>query len=247
MRIECSNCGAAYTIQPTGRKRRAKCRKCGGVIEIPAAEPEETPAGTAPQEDPSGTPPPLPPAGGRSRRPARRNRKNRGEREPRKPKEERTPLPLLVKILVGFSFLYVFVFLPLMIYTMLFGGLPGVEDVATQAIFLLILASLLALGLAGGGVGLLLRQSWAWIASVLIYAFFVLFNLKMTLPLLLLPLRPETQLYFLLVHTLPALLSIGALVILMLPGTRLIYGFKQKESQRLGRRGGKRRSGARTD
>lgn len=236
MRIECEGCGAVYNIEATGTRRRAKCKKCGDAIEIPAEEVVE-------DEEFEEEAPPAP----RRRKRTKSSRRTRASSRDDDEEREKPKIPGVANVVVILSFLAGLVFVP----STLFLGLGAVSaaaegsggGVATVVGFLALVSGVLALGLVGGGIGLMLRQAWGWWASALIYGFFLLFNLKMCTPLLHLnydhPKASDYLTAYAIRHGIPIVLALAMLVILFLPSMRSAYGLKQQKFVRPSKRAGR--------
>ena len=50
--VECANCGAKYRLPESFKADKAKCKKCGGVVEIGAVEGGGKPSEAAPAKKP---------------------------------------------------------------------------------------------------------------------------------------------------------------------------------------------------
>ncbi|MEM7306998.1 MAG: hypothetical protein AAF682_10030 [Planctomycetota bacterium] len=156
-------------------------------------------------------------------------------------RKQRRPLLAPAVVVAVVSFLLGLVAVPL---TVLAGAGTAVAATSGEAssgdvglaFYLVAVLGLLALGLVGGGIGLLLRQSWGWWAETVVYGFFLLLNLKLCLPLLRLnwdhPRAGETALAFGLQHGLPIAVSLAMLILLFLPRMRVAYGVKQEKRLR---------------
>lgn len=219
MRIECPDCDAVYDIRTSGTSRKARCKRCGSLIVVPAEGVEEE-------------------------RPKRRP----GGRERYEEAEERPRVPIAAKIAGVISILLGLIFTPLAISlghgaaAVASTGSASAEAVGLAGAWLIVFGTF-AVGFGGGGLGLLLRKGWAWWTLAFLHGFFVLLNAKYCL--LLAHINWDHHRAWdvawpvLVVHGIPLVTSLLVLVLLMLPSVRLLCGVKQEARPRRRRSAGR--------